>query len=715
YTGDLIILPILVTSSYQPYINSNGITSTSPNQVGYINVEGNVKPISIQGQLINLLSQSGGVEINSQAYLIQNGETVNITYVTNSSYIPALWVLTNISGELFRIAFTYFAPTTYLNTPSNGVIQTYTTLVQEFQQIFQNVPLANFVGGQNTPGSLSIQPGVTYDVYNGQGPIGFVSLYVPPTPALESNVEIAPNVNLEGSAIYYDNVFFTTTPNIPIYEQQINYVPISYFIDQINPNGIVQSYEQTVNQMFSGLSFTTISTPVTISGTQTYNGPIEFTGPVTFGSNVQVTFNGPVIFKGTVNFQGSGDKITFNGPVVFEGTTTLPPSSSFYFADGLLSNGTGSCVIINNHDYLNVQGPVLFDDPSGAIRISSYINIQTNSIVYFNALTVIIGPGVNIQDQGPLIACTTELTFSPNGNLNVNGPFLLNGKNGGLTISSNAVINVNSVAYISSNYALSISPNSVISSVGYLIFNFGKSGTVNPYTQLIVNQGNPNNYPVSPPLINPQPGETYYVTFSTWFSIIPNNQNEVVANVTLEADNSPSPIVFSLSPVSPTSYELGITSGSGQTQTIPYELYLNSYYFLSLELKIVDTNNVLSVCPSYVIMNSSWQYSGSSPEFTVKPAGLYLTAELGNESFYQLMLTNGTEIPANLLNVISSSPIVNYANYIQSQGLNPNTVGVAYFYLITPSNLISELTPTYTNIEEFPVTLYVEGYTWSGA
>ncbi|TRM86471.1 hypothetical protein DJ529_11250, partial [Sulfolobus sp. C3] len=47
YTGDLIILPILVTSSYQPYINSNGITSTSPNQVGYINVEGNVKPISI--------------------------------------------------------------------------------------------------------------------------------------------------------------------------------------------------------------------------------------------------------------------------------------------------------------------------------------------------------------------------------------------------------------------------------------------------------------------------------------------------------------------------------------------------------------------------------------------------------------------------------------------------------------------------------------------
>ncbi|TRM72966.1 hypothetical protein DJ532_16070, partial [Sulfolobus sp. A20-N-F8] len=121
---------------------------------------------------------------------------------------------------------------------------------------------------------------------------------------------------------------------------------------------------------------------------------------------------------------------------------------------------------------------------------------------------------------------------------------------------------------------------------------------------------------MSPPLINPQPGETYYVTFSTWFSIIPNNQNEVVANVTLEADNSPSPIVFSLSPVSPTSYELGITSGSGQTQTIPYELYLNSYYFLSLELKIVDTNNVLSVCPSYVIMNSSWQYSGSSPEFT---------------------------------------------------------------------------------------------------
>ncbi|AWR98145.2 hypothetical protein DFR86_11760 [Acidianus sulfidivorans JP7] len=113
YQGNLILIPFLLPSqanagSYDPIIVKH---VTSPNDAGYFNIVSlgsQVYTINLDNTIISEVNGQS-LQITGTGYEVPNGQTIKFTYVTNSLNVPAeMWVVVNISGSLFRIAYPVF-------------------------------------------------------------------------------------------------------------------------------------------------------------------------------------------------------------------------------------------------------------------------------------------------------------------------------------------------------------------------------------------------------------------------------------------------------------------------------------------------------------------------------------------------------------------------------------------------------------------------------
>jgi hypothetical protein len=103
---------------YNGYINQ----ISKVNYIGYVNVSGNgvIEEVTFQNTQVNLLT--GGIAgISFYAFEVKPNSVLNVSFTTNASYVPVLWILANISGQMFRIAYPVIEAQQYVNTYSGDI------------------------------------------------------------------------------------------------------------------------------------------------------------------------------------------------------------------------------------------------------------------------------------------------------------------------------------------------------------------------------------------------------------------------------------------------------------------------------------------------------------------------------------------------------------------------------------------------------------------
>lgn len=304
YSGYLILFPFITSSNtnlatYDPFSVRQ---VSNPNYVGYIKITSyaQITPLYFNKQII-YASSNFQLQVSGIAYKVVNGQPLNITYVTNSSSLSlVIWVIVNISGHLYRIAYPTFS------LP---------------QGIITDQGLANFIPVQ-----------LEYYQYLQHLFGDYTQIYY-----LSSSATIGGNVKIiseNGNIGMFSSKPVTVTFNGNAYTIKAQYVAHS---PQVQFTGNPPSNSIVVNN-YPNVSLSTVISPLltyiqkntqtiyftqsVTFGSQTFNYPVVFEGPVYFKGGADVTFNAPVIFEGKVYFQGNS-QVTFNAPVVFEGTISF--------------------------------------------------------------------------------------------------------------------------------------------------------------------------------------------------------------------------------------------------------------------------------------------------------------------------------------------------------------------------------------------------------
>ena len=401
YTGNLLLVPFLASPSVNPYsyvpspIFSGYINLVNgQSQVGYVNVSPS-HLVNIQTD-VNLLGQDHVVD--AHAFVIKPG-TVNVTFVTNGNQLLIIWVLANISGHLYRIGYTYFPTSKYINTIEGALVPPISPgLISEFEQKFGGFSIMFFSSG----GNIALGENSFLNAYNGLGNIG-VNSSGPLTISLEEHsgilsqwLNITSNVKLEsGKNDVVPRLGSSVTPYV---SPSLLYNPI---ISNLNILNAIKS--------FSSQKYT--------SENNLGSGP-QSSSPVIFSSNVQLgpgtyVFYAPVIFSGPVTIGGDN-----KGPV------------NLVFKEGALFNGS-SLTIDGSSLNITSNGPLLFNlttkSSEFTVGESSNINITSTGPVFFQANQLEFGESSVLQINSPL----PTYVFTPaNGSVSFDEDTLLNSSNG---------------------------------------------------------------------------------------------------------------------------------------------------------------------------------------------------------------------------------------------------------------------------------------------
>ncbi|MFP3347150.1 MAG: hypothetical protein RXR17_06945 [Sulfolobaceae archaeon] len=129
FSGPLYVVPFLMKTNYAPYNYIpegyyNGYINqiSNPDYIGYVNVSGSgvIKEVTFQNTQVNLLTR-GIAGISFYAFEIKPNSVLNVSFTTSASYVPVLWILANISGQMFRIAYPVIEAQQYVNTYSGNI------------------------------------------------------------------------------------------------------------------------------------------------------------------------------------------------------------------------------------------------------------------------------------------------------------------------------------------------------------------------------------------------------------------------------------------------------------------------------------------------------------------------------------------------------------------------------------------------------------------
>jgi hypothetical protein len=738
---------------YNGYINQ----ISNPDYIGYVNVSGSgvIKEVTFQNTQVNLLTR-GIAGISFYAFEIKPNSVLNVSFTTSASYVPVLWILANISGQMFRIAYPVIEAQQYVNTYSGNISSVViTTYGQLFEQYFGQFPLLFETGPASTvtfngndeiyvPGDIGYNDG-------GQGQIIFHG-----------------NDHVTANYLYYSpgtSIKTTGSPQLPPYgpSNNIPYVPITDLLNPLyelyNPYEYQLQLEHEANQIYNQYKSqfqTNSTTSISVSKPVTIDTPTIFTNSVTFTTSAgsgpfNVTFNAPVIFEGTVTDQGVD--LTFNSLVIFNNTFTVPNVADITFnsipvfegcvgvsnnlnmvaKEGLLFNSSASSAVVT-FDATSIKivsdGPTIMNltSSSSGIVFNGNVCISQNSPVISISANRIIFKGDTVSDskypvflqtngqsgnvafcgnsntyvQGGMVinGSSTDVVFSgnsqlsiPNGNLIINAGSL-SSSTSSTNLHGNNVINVNGQIAIQS-YCITFNGETSITSDGYAIF-FGQQITFDGNNNnIVIQKGIANNY------VNNQ--EIKYVIplglnsnaplyMTGWFDVVPNNGSTTVVNALLTDQTYQVDISLNVKPVTPTEYNVTLYVNN------TLECYSSSNELLSAN------NKFMYVIEGYVSGSKTYLelaiYStlGSNPVVTINkqvslPLNTEAIVEIGPETNYQFMIYSGTSSLTNLM--LANGPYVNITNQLSNN--LPNGISYLYYYYLIAPPVYTQfvLEPTY--------------------
>jgi len=698
YTGNLLLVPFLASPSVNPYsyvpspIFSGYINLVNEqSQVGYVNVSPS-HLVNIQTD-VNLLGQDHVVD--AHAFVIKPG-TVNVTFVTNGNQLLIIWVLANISGHLYRIGYTYFPTSKYINTIEGALVPPISPgLISEFEQKFGGFSIMFFSSG----GNIALGENSFLNAYNGLGNIG-VNSSGPLTISLKEGsrilsqwLNITSNVKLKSK----NNVVLRLGSSVtPYVSPSLLFNPI---ISNLNiPNAI---------KSFSSQKYTSENN----LGSGPQSSPVTFSSPVIFSSNVQLgpgtyVFNAPVIFSGPVTIGGGDNK----GPV------------NLVFKEGALFNGS-SLTISGDNDGSSVNitsnGPLLFNltTTSSKFKVgeSSNINITSTGPVFFQANKLKFGESSVLQINSPLptyvftpasgsvsfdghtlnssngliVEGASRVSFGENSNLLANGFLFINSSHS-VKFKENSAILVNGPSYIVAP-SIDFEEQSQFIAYLYSIFNsssvsFGEHSLLK-VTKLPLGKGL-TSMNAKPLFSLTSPGVK--LNLEGWVYLLPNNQSVNIINYLITSDKGYS--IQVLASVSPTvNGYLNLTIEINGKPVTSYMVKPLEYYFFNItEIysysgSYYDVSVSTSLSTQYGALTPSQSHS---PHLTIYGQHYYPLIVFGNESFVQLMFTNNTGQNGLLWRY---GPLTDVSTQINSQ-----QPFIAYYYLISPMST-STLVQTQTN------------------
>lgn len=393
YSGYLIIFPFITSSkvnlaTYDPF-SVNQVSN--PNYVGYIKITSvnplvQIIPISLNNQVV-YASNNLQLQVTGIAYKVPNGRPLNITYVTNSSASLVIWVIANISGQLYRIAYPVF-PLPQGIISEEGLVNFPPTTIsyyQYLQQLFGEYSQIYYLSGV-LPLTFN-----GYTILNASGSaIGFFS---------NSPQEIIFNghTQLIGNYWAYSN-------SITILQNGYLSAPPSISVNSY-PSVRISVIEKPILSQFQGVQFVINNSPSVIfngNTKKTFTSPIIFEGSVTFNGISEIVFESPVIFKGDVTFNGQS-QVIFYGPVIFEGQVIFNGNSNITSTKGIIFNGTQ--VIFNGQTKNTIGGPVIFDTSQSVI-------FNGNSQVLVEGPIAIQSPQIVFNGQSSLISYEYTIFYS---------------------------------------------------------------------------------------------------------------------------------------------------------------------------------------------------------------------------------------------------------------------------------------------------------------
>lgn len=762
FSGPLYVVPFLMKDNYAPYYYIpkgyyNGYINqiSKVNYIGYVSVSGNgvIKEVTFQNTQVNLLTGSIA-GISFYAFEVKPNSVLNVSFTTNASYVPVLWIIANISGKMFRIAYPVIEAQQYVNTYSGNISSVViTTYGQSFEQYFGQYSLLFGTGPSSTvtfsgndeiyvPGDIGYNDGGQGQlIFNGNDHITANYLYYSPGTSITKHGQFwLPN----GSS-----------NNIP-------YVPITYLLNPLyelyNPYEYQLQLEHEANQIYNQYKSqfqTNPTTSISVSKPVTINTPTIFTNSVTFSTSAgsgpfNITFNAPVIFEEPVTdlgvnltfnslvifentFMSSVASITFNSIPVFENSVEINNNLNMVAKEGLLFNSSASGAVVTfNAPSINIvsDGPTIVNltSSSSSIVFDGNVCIYQNSPVMSMSANRITFKGVTVIDSKYPVFLQTNgqsgnVAFCDNSNTNVQGGIVINGQstdvvfsgspqlsipNGNLIINAgslssstsstnfngNSVINVNGQIAIQS-YCITFKGDTSITSDGYAIF----------YGQQITFDGNNNNIYIQPGIasnyVNNQvikyvlplglnSNAPLYMT--GWFDVVPNNGSTTVINALLTNQTYQVDISLNVKPVTPTEYNV--------------TLYVNNTlvgYSSSNEL-LSANNKYMYVIEGYVSGSKTYleltiySTSASTPVMSINlqiplPLNTGVMIGLGPETNYQFMIYSGTSSLINLM--LANGPYVDISSQLSSS-LSNGISYLYYYYLIAPpvsSQVV--LQPTY--------------------
>ncbi len=778
FSGPLYVVPFLMKTNYAPY---NYIPEgyyggyinqiSNPDYIGYVSVSGSgvIKEVTFQNTQVNLLTRSIA-GISFYAFEVKPNSDLNVSFTTNASYVPVLWILANISGQMFRIAYPVIEAQQYVNTYSGNISSVViTTYGQLFEQYFGQYPLLF----EAAPGST-----VTFngnDKIQVPGDIGY-------NDGGQGQLTFNGNDHVTANYLYYSPGTSITThgsPQLPPYgsNNNIPYVPITDLLNPLyelyNPYEYQLQLEHEANQIYNQYKSqfqTNPTTSISVSEPVTINTPTIFTHSVTFSTSAgsgpfNITFNAPVIFEGTVTDQGvnltfnslvifedtftvsNAANITFNNIPVFEGSVGVENNLNMVAKEGLLfnSSASGACVTFSATKIKIVSdGPTIMNltSSSSSIKFNGNVCIYQNSpVMSMSANRITFYGDTVIDSKYPVFLQTNgqsgNVAFCGNSNTIVQGGMVINGSstnvgfsgnpqlsipNGNLIINAgslssstsstnfngNSVINVNGQIAIQS-YTITFNGDTCITSDGYAIF-YGQQITFHGNNEnIIIQPGIANNY------VNNQ--EIKYVLplglnsngplyMAGWFNVVPNNGSTTVVNALLTNQTYQVDISLNVKPVTPSEYNV--------------TLYVNNTlvgYSSSNEL-LSANNKYMYVIEGYVSGSKTYleltiySTSASTPVVTMNkqvclPLNTGAIVEIGPEPNYQFMIYSGVSSLTNLM--LANGPYVNITNQLINN--LPNGISYLYYYYLIapPVDSQVELQPTYHYPSSGNVPLEVTG------
>jgi|GEM_PF-3006384 len=763
FSGPLYVVPFLMKTNYAPY---NYIPEgyyggyinqiSNPDYIGYVSVSGSgvIKEVTFQNTQVNLLTRSIA-GISFYAFEVRPNSVLNVSFTANASYVPVIWILANISGQMFRIAYPVIETQQYVNTYSGNISSvvniTYGQLFEQYfgpySLLFETDPKSTVTFHENDKVYAA-----GYIGYNdrGQGQLIFNKndlvtakyLYYSPGTSIITNgpVQLPPT----GSS-----------NNIP-------YVPITYLLNPLyqlyNPYEYQLQLEHEANQIYNQYKsqFQTNSTAsISVSKPVTINTPTIFTGPVTFCTSAgsgpfNITFNAPVIFEGTVKDQGVD--LTFNSLVIFEDTFTVPNVADITFnnitvfegsvcgennlnmvaKEGLLFNSSASSATITfsgSSIKIVSDGPTIMNltGTSSSIVFNGNVFIYQNSpVMSMSANSILFKGDTVIDSKYPVFLQTNgqsgNVAFNKNSNTCVQGGMVINGQstnvvfeedsqlsipNGNLIINAgslssstsstvfheDSVINVNGQIAIQS-YSITFGEESRITSVGYAIFH-GQQITFHEDNNICIQSGIASNYVNNQVVKYVLPlglNSSAPLYMTGWFDIVPNNGSTTVINALLTNQTYQVDISLNVKPVTPSEYNV--------------TLYVNNTlegYSSSNEL-LSANNKYMYVIEGYVSGSKTYleltiySTSASTPVVTMNlpvclPLNTGAIAGIGPETNYQFMIYSGTSSLTNLM--LANGPYVNITNQLINS--LPNGISYLYYYYLIAPPVDSQvvLQPTY--------------------